>query len=118
MRASLDWVDLLAVQGTLKSLRQHHSSNASILQRSAFFITSVLKPCLGLTALETPFSSVLRADMVGTRDGVTNHNSHSERKLYLTGQWTMVSCSEPPSMRSANRTYFIVEKVEVQRVLL
>ena len=33
----VDWLDLLAVQGTLKSLLQHHSSKASILQRSAFF---------------------------------------------------------------------------------
>ena len=33
----MDWLDLLAVQGTLKSLLQHHSSEASILQRSAFF---------------------------------------------------------------------------------
>ena len=33
----IDWLDLLAVQGTLKSLLQHHSSKASILQRSAFF---------------------------------------------------------------------------------
>ena len=33
----MDWLDLLAVQGTLKSLRPHHSSKASILQRSAFF---------------------------------------------------------------------------------
>ena len=34
----IDWLDLLPVQGTLKSLLQHHSSKASILQRSAFFI--------------------------------------------------------------------------------
>ena len=34
----IDWLDLLAVQGTLKSLLQHHSSKASILRRSAFFI--------------------------------------------------------------------------------
>ena len=34
----MDWLDVLAVQGTLKSLLQHHSSKASILQRSAFFI--------------------------------------------------------------------------------
>ena len=33
----MDWLDLLAVQGTVKSLLQHHSSKASILQRSAFF---------------------------------------------------------------------------------
>ena len=33
----MDWLDLLAVQGTLESLLQHHSSEASILQHSAFF---------------------------------------------------------------------------------
>ena len=37
----MDWLDLLAVQGTLKSLFQHHSSKASILQRSAFFIVQL-----------------------------------------------------------------------------
>ena len=40
----MDWLDLLAVQGTLKSLLQHHSSKASILQRSAFFIVRVSHP--------------------------------------------------------------------------
>ena len=40
----MDWLDLLAVQGTLKSLLQHHSSKASILQRSAFFIVQLSDP--------------------------------------------------------------------------
>ena len=40
----MDWLDLLAVQGTLKSLLQHHSSNASILQHSAFFIVQLSHP--------------------------------------------------------------------------
>ena len=40
----MDWLDLLAVQGTLKSLLQHHSSNASILQRSAFFTAQLSHP--------------------------------------------------------------------------
>ena len=40
----MDWLDLLAVQGTLKSLLQHHSSRASILRRSAFFIVQLLHP--------------------------------------------------------------------------
>ena len=40
----MDWLDLLAVQGTLKSLLQHHSSKASILQRSAFFIVQLSNP--------------------------------------------------------------------------
>ena len=42
----MDWLDLLAVQGTLKSLLQHHSSKASILQRSFFFIVQLSHPYL------------------------------------------------------------------------
>ena len=40
----MDWLDLLAVQGTLKSLLQHHSSKASILRYSAFFIVQLSHP--------------------------------------------------------------------------
>ena len=40
----IDWLDLLAVQGTLKSLLHHHSSKASILRRSAFFIVQLSHP--------------------------------------------------------------------------
>ena len=40
----MDWLDLLAVQGTLKSLLQHHSSKASILQCSAFFTVQLSRP--------------------------------------------------------------------------
>ena len=40
----MDWLDLLAVQGTLKNLLQHHNSKASILQRSAFFIVQLSHP--------------------------------------------------------------------------
>ena len=40
----MDWLDLLAIQGTLKSLLQHHSSKASILQCSAFFIVQLSHP--------------------------------------------------------------------------
>ena len=40
----MDWLDLLAVQGTLKSILQHHSSKASILQHSAFFIAQLSHP--------------------------------------------------------------------------
>ena len=42
----MDWLDLLAVQGTLKSLLQHHSSKASILQHSAFFSVQLSHPYL------------------------------------------------------------------------
>jgi len=40
----MDWLDLLAVQGTLESLLQHHSSKASILQHSAFFTVQLSHP--------------------------------------------------------------------------
>ena len=42
----MEWLDLLAVQGTLKSLLQHHSSKASILRRSAFFTVQLSHPCM------------------------------------------------------------------------
>ena len=42
----IDWFDLLAVQGTLKSLLQHHSSKASVLQHSAFFMVQLSHPCM------------------------------------------------------------------------
>ena len=42
----IDWFDLLDVQGTLKSLLQHHSSNASIHQCSAFFMVQLSHPCM------------------------------------------------------------------------
>ena len=47
----MDWLDLLAVQGTLKSLLQHHSSKTSILQHSAFFIVQL---CIHTWLLEKP----------------------------------------------------------------
>ena len=42
----IDWFDLLAVHGTLKSLLQHHSSKASILRCSAFFTVQLSHPCM------------------------------------------------------------------------
>ena len=56
----MDWLDLLAVQGTLKSLIQHHSSKASILRRSAFFIVQLSHPYMttGKTIALTRWTSV------------------------------------------------------------
>src|SRR5574342_331660 len=57
----MDWLDLLAVQGTLKSLRQHHSSKASILRRSAFFTVQLPHPYMTtgktITLLDGPLSA-------------------------------------------------------------
>ena len=56
----MDWLDLLAVQGTPKSLLQHHSSKASILQHSAFFIVQLSRPYMptGKTIALTLWTSV------------------------------------------------------------
>ena len=56
----IDWLNLLAVQGTLKSLLQHHSSKAPILQHSAFFIIQLSHPYLttGKTIALTRWNSV------------------------------------------------------------
>ena len=59
----MEWLDLLAVQGTLKSLLQHHSSKASILRHSAFFIVQLSHPymttgkTIALTRQPTPVFS-------------------------------------------------------------
>ena len=45
----MDWLELLAVQGTLKSLLQHHSSKASLLQCSAFFVVQISHPYMSTT---------------------------------------------------------------------
>ena len=50
----MDWLDLLAVQGALKSLLQHHSSKASILQCSAFFIVQLSHPYI-TTGKKNPY---------------------------------------------------------------
>ena len=53
----MDWLGLLAVEGTLKSVFQHHSSKASILWHSAFFIFHLSHPYITLTSIHT-FSSI------------------------------------------------------------
>ena len=59
----IDWLDLLAVQGTLKGLLQHHSSKASILRRSAFFIVQLshLYMTTGKTIALTRWTTVGKA---------------------------------------------------------
>ena len=55
----MDWLDLLAVQGTLKSLLQHHCSKASILPHSAFFIVQLLHPYM-TTGKTTAYMNLCR----------------------------------------------------------
>ena len=65
----MDWLDLLAVQGMLKNLLQHHSSKASILQCSAFFIIQLSHPYMTIGEIKT----LTRQAVVGKRQW----NSHS-----------------------------------------
>ena len=64
-----DWLDLLEVQGTLKSLLQHHSSNASILQCSAFFTVQLSHPYMtnGKTIALTRWSNVQQSNVLTSR---------------------------------------------------
>ena len=61
----MNWLDLLAVQGTLRSLLQHHSSKASILWHSAFSMVQLSHPCL--TTGKT--MALTRQTFVGSRNG-------------------------------------------------
>ena len=77
----MDWLDLLAVQGTLKSLLQHHNSKASILQRSAFFMVQLSHPYVKVKLL-------------------------SHVRLFVTlSPWT-VAHQAPPSMGFSRQEYW------------
>ena len=62
----MDWLDLLAVQGTIKSLRQHYSSKASILQCSAFFIVHLSHAYM--TTGKTIFYSHIKSQIINHKD--------------------------------------------------
>ena len=81
----MDWLDLLAVQGTLKSLLQHHSSKASILWHSAFFMVQLSHPYMttGKTIALTIWTFVLSLLM-------------PLLKLFLLWEITFLSLSGPP----------------------
>ena len=59
----MDWLDLLAVQGTLKSLNQHHSSKASMICCSAFFMVQ-LSHLTALTWLQSPYAVILEPQKI------------------------------------------------------
>ena len=66
----MDWLDLLALQGTLKSLLQHHSSKALILQHSAFFIVQFSHPYMTTrkTIVLTKWTFVSKVMSLGWED--------------------------------------------------
>ena len=102
----MDWLDLLAVQGTLKSLLQHDSSKASILQRSAFFTVQLSHPYLttGKTIALTRQTFVDKAisllfNMLSRL--VITFFPRSKRLLISWLQSTSAVILEPPKIKSA-----------------
>ena len=88
----IGWLDLLAVQGTLKSLLQHHSSKSSVLQGSAFFIVQLSHPymitgkTIALTKQKVKMKSLSRIRLLAT-------------------PWTSVY-QAPPSMGFSRQEYW------------
>ena len=101
----MDWLDLLAVQGTLKSLLQHHSSKASILLCSAFFIVQLSHPYMttGKTIALTRYTFVdkvmsLLFNMLSRL--VATFLPSSKRLLISWLQLPSAVILEPPKMKS------------------
>ena len=102
----MDWLDLLAVQGTLKSLLQHHSSKASILQPSAFLIVQLSHPYM--TTGKT--TALIRQTFVGNVMSllfnmlsrlVITFLPRSKRLLISWLQSRSAVTLEPPKIKSA-----------------
>ena len=100
------WLDLLVVQGTLKSLLQHHSSKASILQRSAFFVVQLSHPYMttGKTIALTRWTFVdkvmsLLFNMLSRL--VITFLPRSKRLLISWLQSPSAVILEPPKIKSA-----------------
>ena len=85
----MDWLDLPAVQGTLKNLLQHHSSKASILQCSAFFIVKLSHPYMttGKTIALTRWTFVgLKVRVTAISCQATDTNPENTQGLILTSE--------------------------------
>ena len=89
----IDWLDLLAVQGTLKSLLQHHSSKASILQHSAFFMVQLSHPYM--TSGET--IALTGRNFVGKMSLFFNMLSRFLIAFLTRSKGLLISWLQPPS---------------------
>ena len=109
----MDWLDLLAVQGTVKSLLQHHSSKASILQCSAFFTVQLSHPYMttGKTIALPRWTFVdkvmsLRFNMLSRL--VITFLPRSKHLLISWLQSPFVVILEPRKIKSANRSLELI----------
>ena len=101
----MDWLDLFAVQGTPKSLPQHHSSKASILQRSAFFIVQLSHPYITtgktITLTRWTFAEVTSLLFIMLSKLVMTFLSWSKRLLISGLQSPSAVILEPQKIKSA-----------------
>uniref|UniRef100_A0AC11E2Q0 Uncharacterized protein n=1 Tax=Ovis aries TaxID=9940 RepID=A0AC11E2Q0_SHEEP len=102
----MDWLDLLAVQGTLKSLLQHHSSKASIIWHSAFFIVQLSHPYMttGKTIASLVAQMVKRLPaMRETQVGFLGREDPLEKEMAIhssTLAWKIPWTEEPDRLQS------------------
>ena len=92
----MDWLDLLAVQGTLKSLLQHHSSKASILQCSAFFTVQLSHPYMTTGKTAWTFAGKVMSLLFNM----------SLEKWKLKLQWDTTIHTLKSIIRNSDRLYF------------
>ena len=87
----IDWLDLLAVQGTLKSLLQHHSSNASILWHSAFFTVQLSHPYMSagktIACRVTLYSNITHVVLYEGYCGVGKGSGSGSNGTGFTSHW-------------------------------
>ena len=91
---SMDWLDLLAVQGTLKSLLQHHSSKASILLCSAFFIVQLSHPYM---TTRKPIALTRRTFVGKVMSLLFNMSSRLVITFLPRSKCLLISCLKSPS---------------------
>ena len=91
----IDWLDLLAVQGTLKSLHQHHGSKASVLWCSAFFMVQLSHPYM-TTGKSVQFSHSV------VSDSVTLWTAASQASLSITNSWSLLKLMSIELVMSSN----------------
>ena len=111
----MDWLDLLAVQGTLKSLLEHHSSKASILQHSAFFTVQLSHPYMttGTIALtrQTFVDKIISLLLNMLSSLVITFLPRSKRLLISWLQSPSAVILEPPKIKSATVSPSICHEV-------
>ena len=107
----IDWLDLLAVQGTLKSLFQHHSSKASILQSSAFFIVQLSHPYMTTRKTIALTRRTFVGRVMSLRFNVVSrlviaYLPRSKHLLISWLQWPSAVISEPKKIKSVTDPLF------------